>query len=140
MQHALFEVLTGQYSNGMSIEPVANARDVQYSIMDHLTRLLNARQGSIVHDPEYGLPDITQIYQGLPNSVTDLISLIRKAILKYEPRLQRVEVIHMPIEARDFVLHIEIFGRLQNGSSVSYDTYFLTGGNAEVKPGKRRRA
>ena len=63
MQHALFEVLTGCYSSGQPIERFARASDVQMSIMDHLTRLLNARQGCMVHDPEYGLPDIGRIYQ-----------------------------------------------------------------------------
>ncbi len=138
MQHALFEVLMGQYSNGMAIEPIPRSGDIQFSIMDHLTRLLNARQGSMVHDPEYGLPDIGQIYQGLPYSVTELVDVIRKAVLKYEPRLTRVDVSYKPIETTDCVLYLEILGRLTNGEYVSYDTYFLSGGNAQVKPGKRR--
>ena len=138
MQHALFEVLMGHYSNGMAIEPIPRSGDIQFSIMDHLTRLLNARQGSMVHDPEYGLPDIGQIYQGLPYSVTELVDVIRKAVLKYEPRLTRVDVSYKPIETTDCVLYLEILGRLTNGEYVSYDTYFLSGGNAQVKPGKRR--
>jgi type VI secretion system protein len=138
MQHALFEVLTGQYSNGLAIEAIPRSGDIQFSIMDHLTRLLNARQGSMVHDPEYGLPDIGRIYQGLPYSVTELVDVIRKAILKYEPRLTRVDVSYRPLDTRDCVLYLEIMGRLTNGEYVSYDTYFMSGGNAQVKPGKRR--
>jgi type VI secretion system protein len=139
MQHALFEVLTGCYSNGLPIEPIARASDLQMSIMDHLTRLLNARQGCMVHDPEYGLPDIGRIYQGLPYTVSELVDVIRKAILKYEPRLLRVEVNYQPIKTDDCVLHLEVAARLQNGDFVSYDTYFLSGGHAEVKPGTRRK-
>jgi type VI secretion system protein len=138
MQHALFEVLTGCYSNGQPIESIARASDVQMSIMDHLTRLLNARQGCMGHDPEYGLPDIGRIYQGLPYTVNELVDVIRKAILKYEPRLLRVEVNYKPIKTDDCVLHLEVAARLQNGEYVSYDTYFLSGGHAEVKPGPRR--
>lgn len=138
MQHALFEILTGQYSNAQPIEDVPREGDVQLSVMDHLTRLLNARKGSVVHDPDYGLTDIGQIYQGLPYSVNELIDVIRKAILKYEPRLSRVDVSFKPMVTTDCVLYLEIFGRLRNGEFVSYDTYFLSGGNAQIKPGHRK--
>lgn len=138
MQHALFEVLTGRYSNGQPIEPIARASDIQMSIMDHLSRLLNARQGCMVHDPEYGLPDIGRIYQGLPYTVTELVDVIRKAILKYEPRLSRVDVSYKPIKTDDCVLHLEVAARLQNGEYVFYDTYFMSGGHAEVRFGARR--
>lgn len=132
MQHALFEVLMGTYSNGLSIEAVAESGDVKMSIMDHLTRLLNARQGSMVHDPDYGLPDIGQIYQGLPYSLDELVKLIRKAILKYEPRLSQVSVSYKPLNTSECVLQLEVHGRLQNGERVYYDTFFLSGGTAQV--------
>ncbi len=138
MQHALFEVLTGQFSNGQPIEAVPRSGDIQMSIMDHLTRLLNARKGSMIHDPDYGLTDIGQIYQSLPYSVNELIDVIRKAILKYEPRLAKVDVSFKPIVTTDCVLHLEIYGRLRNGEFVSYDTFFLSGGNAQIRPGKRQ--
>jgi len=74
----------------------------------------------------------------LPYSVNELIDVIRKAILKYEPRLARVDVSFKPIVTTDCVLHLEIYGRLRNGEFVSYDTFFLSSGNAQIKPGKRR--
>jgi type VI secretion system protein len=138
MQHALFEVLAGHYSNGRPIDTVAESGEIQLSIMDHLTRLLNARQGSMVHDPDYGLPDIGLIYQSLPYSLEELVEVIRKAVLKYEPRLKRITVNYRPIKTTDCVLQLEVMGQLHNGEQVSYDTYFMSGGYAQIKPGRIR--
>jgi len=138
MQHALFEVLAGAYANGRQIEPFPGEQDLSTSIQDHLTRLLNARQGSLVHMPDYGLPDIAQLYQSLPYSLDDLAAAIKQSILKYEPRLTNVQVSHRPVNKGDSIIHIDINARLVNGQEVQFETRFLSGGYARVQA--RRRA
>jgi type VI secretion system protein len=138
MHHALFEILVGQYAGGRVIAAAPNTADVLLSIKDHLTRLLNARQGSLAHMPDYGLPDIGLIYQGLPYSVTDLAEALKRAILRYEPRLRQVQVTHRPIEVGKCVLQLDVTGTLVNGERVAFETYFLSGGYAEVRTGRRK--
>jgi len=137
MQHALFEVLTGRYSDGSPITREVDAQSIGRSIRDHLTRLLNARKGTLAHMPDYGLTDIAQIYQRLPYSVSELVEVIGEAIEKFEPRLSRVEVTHRPIETGDCVLTLEVRGSLTNGQRVCFSTYFMSGGYADVKMSKR---
>ncbi|HEB58427.1 MAG TPA: type VI secretion system baseplate subunit TssE [Gammaproteobacteria bacterium] len=138
MQHALFEVLTGRYANGREIEAFPGENDLSTSIQDHLTRLLNARQGSLVHMPDYGLPDIAQLYQSLPYSLDDLAAAIKKSVLKYEPRLTHVHVSHQPMQKGDSVINIDINARLVNGQQVQFETRFLSGGYARVQARRTR--
>lgn len=138
MHHALFEVLVGHYAGGREIDPAPGEADLSTSIQDHLTRLLNARQGALVHMPDYGLPDIAQMYQGLPYSLEDLAEAIKRTILKYEPRLQQVDVGYRTPARGDCVLHVEINARLVTGGRVQFETFFLSGGYAEVKARRGR--
>lgn len=133
MQHALFELLTGSYQNGRGISTDVSVKDITYSIMDHLGRLLNARQNSISHMSDYGLPDITLMYQGLPYSQSDLSTSIKKLILKYETRLDEVVVENKSKNSGECILQLEVTGRLINGEIVFFDTYFMSGGYANVQ-------
>ena len=123
---------------GEKVNSVAESGDLEQSIVDHLTRLLNARQGALVHLPDYGLPDITAMYMGLPYSVKDITEMIRQAILKYEPRLNQVRVECKKIDTREFVLQMVITARLVTGKNIALDTFFMSSGNAEVKLSNRR--
>lgn len=66
----------------------SNARD----ITEHLTHLLNTRQGSLPHLLDYGLPDLNNWYQQLPDSLWQIQLTICEVIKKYEPRLNHVRV------------------------------------------------
>ena len=133
MKHALFEILTGSYQNGLKIRHKPSNRDIVISVMDHLTRLLNARQNSILHMPDYGLPDIANLYQGLPYSKKELSSCIKDLITKYEKRIQNITVLHKGFHDGNCILELEVNGELVNGEKVYFDTYFMSGGYANVK-------
>ncbi len=138
MHHALFEVLTGRYADGRSLPPVAGVAEVRRSVQDHLTRLLNARRGSLRHLPDYGLPDIGPVYLGLPNTINDLVENIRTSIVRYEPRLLDVQVRARDVNKGDNVLFIDIDARLVSGHEVRFETYFFRDKAAEVWPRRRR--
>lgn len=119
--HALLDILTGEY------------KDPEFcSIRAHLSRLLNARQGSLTHLPDYGLPDVAEIYQGLPYSIDDLISAVKTTIEKYEPRLHNVQIKPQAPSTKDCVLHLDISGTTSDNTQVQFATYFMTGGRAEI--------
>jgi len=65
---------------------------VRDEICQHLTYLLNARQGSLVALPDYGLPDLLSIFRYLPDGLYDFLKLIKQNIETYEPRLKNVYV------------------------------------------------
>lgn len=133
MHHTLFEIMTGRYADGTPLPQGVDLGTVSNSIRDHLGRLLNARQGNLRHLPDYGLPDITQIYHGLPYSVDELVASIRDGILRYEPRLCQVEVNPLPRARGDAILRLEVIGTLHSGDSVHFETVFFSEGLAAVK-------
>lgn len=67
------------------------------SIINHLQRVLNTRQGSVPIADDYGMPDFTN-YQGLglTEEAKDIADIIKGMILKYEPRLGGAQVTYEP--------------------------------------------
>lgn len=121
MALALFDILTDEYKN----------QDFN-SIKSHLARLLNARQGSLQHMPDYGLPDVAEIFQGLPYTTNLLVLEIKNTIKKYEPRLKSVRVIPKTSPEKECVLQLEISGTTTEDTKLQFDTFFHSGGTAEV--------
>jgi type VI secretion system protein len=77
-----------------------NQGDLSYimqSVVEHLERILNTRQGSVPIAEDYGMPDFTNFYgESLNNQSQEIAHLIQQMILKYEPRLQGIEVSFVP--------------------------------------------
>jgi len=84
--------------------------DDAQSISEHLQILLNTREGLSVTNPDYGLPDLTDIVHMLPDGVHALQNAIRDVILKYEPRLSKVKVRFAPSDDA-FVLYFDVSAR-----------------------------
>jgi len=63
------------------------------SVMNHLARLLNTRQGSVQIDPLFGVPDFTNLAGGMAaGSTREIEEEIRRMVLKYEPRIKSPKV------------------------------------------------
>lgn len=62
------------------------------SVIDHLNKVLNVRQGSTLMDPEYGLPDFSGVRTSYPDCLNDLQQAVTQTIERYEPRLRDVHV------------------------------------------------
>jgi type VI secretion system protein len=66
------------------------------SIVRHLQRILNTKQGNVPIADDYGTPDFTDFFLTLPKTESDpkreIEKAIRLAIQKYEPRLKGVRV------------------------------------------------
>jgi len=131
MAYALFDVLRGEMDDGAPVRG-AGERALIASIRDHLRRLFNARQGTIRHLPDHGLPDVPALYGGLPYSVDELAREIQRTVERYEPRLERVRVRVVPIYNQEAVLGIELAGRLPGGDWAHFQSAFHAGGNADV--------
>jgi len=63
------------------------------SIINHMQRLLNTRQGSVPIAEDYGIPDVTNSHgEGITELTQRIEKTLQNAILKYEPRLSKVHV------------------------------------------------
>ncbi|WP_321910591.1 MULTISPECIES: type VI secretion system baseplate subunit TssE [unclassified Paraburkholderia] len=63
------------------------------SVMSHLSRLLNTRQGSVPIDPLFGVPDFTNLAGTTSmGSTREIEEEIRRMIVRYEPRIKSPRV------------------------------------------------
>jgi type VI secretion system protein len=89
------------------------------SIMEHIQMLLNTREGSSPINPDFGLPDFTDMVHMLPDGLHALQNEIRDVILKYEPRLLKVKVRFVPSDDA-FVLRFDISARRNDSDKTPF--------------------
>ncbi len=108
------------------------------SVMRHLQRLLNTRQGQALIQPEYGMPDITDCAEDAPEALDRVRRAIKHSIEAFEPRLRRVKITHVPLGG-DLNLHFAISGQVVSGSRqipVHFNTTVTPSGNAVIAAGQ----
>lgn len=93
-----------------------DARRAINSIVDHLQRILNTKQGSVLIGDDYGLPDLVELLRAYPESVRDFERSIRSTIQKYEPRLNVVRIKLVPQEEDPLSLSFQISAKLVHNS------------------------
>lgn len=75
--------------------PSSGLKIMEASITNHLRQMLNTRQGSALIAPDYGIPDFTDLLTDFnPGTIDEIEEALRQIILKYEPRLSDVRVLH----------------------------------------------
>lgn len=88
-----------------------HADRVYASVLHHLQRLLNTREGESPCVPEYGLPALTDIDVSVRGD--DLRRAIERAIAAFEPRLEAVRVKALPADPNEpLKLRFEVSGRI----------------------------
>ncbi len=138
LSESLFEKLADQYADGTAISTVPAEYRRAKSISDHLWRMFNTRQGSLPHLPDYGLPDITEIYRKLPASLKELELTILNLCTKYEPRLERVRIRPLATTPLEFRLSFELSAAMKGGDRISFQTSFTSNGETHVQPLRAR--
>lgn len=89
------------------------------SVVRHLQRILNTRQGSVPIDPEFGVPDFTNLAGSYDTAFGGQIEQdIRRLIERYEPRLRSPQL-RMREERLDALsLSFELTGSVVMGERV----------------------
>ncbi|UOD50078.1 type VI secretion system baseplate subunit TssE [Orrella daihaiensis] len=85
------------------------------SIVDHLTRLLNTRQGSVPIDPNYGMSDLSNIAGSFAMGTTESIcEEVAIQISRYESRVTnpRITVNNSTDERNVIALRFDVSARL----------------------------
>lgn len=100
MAGSLFERLT----RGAASEEATDDE----SIRAHLLRMFVARQGSVQTLPDYGLPDLNDLTLSRSELIKETCAGIRDCIVRYEPRLTDVNVVHTPLPDSIFTVGFRI--------------------------------
>jgi type VI secretion system protein len=140
LEAGIIDVLLGHFSNGEPVMSGSTEHHRVLSIIDNLNRLFNTRRGSIMHLPDYGLPDITQVYRDLPYSIDGLRTAIKEVVEKYEPRLRRVRVETQEKttdEKFDMRISFIVRGEMLKGQRVQFQTVFTSNELAHVFPWRK---
>jgi type VI secretion system protein len=140
MEAGLLDVLLGHFLDGQAVPDEVPAHQRLRSIIDNLNRLVNTRRGSVSHLPDYGLPDISQVYRELPYSIDGLRTAIKHVVEKYEPRLRRVKVEQQQTREGEYEMRVSfiVTGELREGQRVQFQTTFRSNELAEVRPWRRQ--
>ena len=129
---SLCEMLYGNFVGGLDLHQVSEQNQVILSVLDNMQRILNCRAGTLAHIPDFGLPDMTNILQGLPGTAHKLLSTLSAVLLKYEPRLKTIDVIlleqNVPGELR-----YAIDAELRGIGLVRYGTEFMPEGRVMLR-------
>ena len=84
------------------------------SVVENLRKILQSRQGSVEHLPDFGLPDIFQMYIESGYSFDNLKKKIRDTILKYEPRIASVKVEEPHFDKDNMHISLRILATLKD--------------------------
>ncbi|MGE4802436.1 type VI secretion system baseplate subunit TssE [Yersinia hibernica] len=129
---SLYEVLTNNFADELPLGDVNEEDQIFLSVLDNIQRILNSRAGAISHLPDFGLPDMTKILQGMPGSAHQLIDTLSNVLLKYEPRLKSLQVLLLPQTAPGH-LEYAIDAELKDRGLVRYGTVFMPEGRVLVR-------
>jgi type VI secretion system protein len=112
-----------------------DTRRIVDSVLRHLQRILNTKQGNVPIAEDYGVPDFTDLLYSYPESVKEIERTIRLAIQKYEPRLKAVRVSFTPQEEDLLSLRFQIAARLSSESKaqVFFETVVDSEGKITLK-------
>lgn len=88
------------------------------SVTKYLIRILNTRQGTVLIDEKFGVPDFTNFGGGglEQGSLTDISNEIARMITRYEPRLKDVRVLVEQSESTALAMSFGVVGHIMLGN------------------------
>jgi type VI secretion system lysozyme-like protein len=139
---SLFNLLIGYFTTDR-VEPTdvdlsyfasfSEEEKMRRSIVENLTFLLQTRQGSVQHLPDFGLPDIMQIYVDSGYTFEPLKKHLRDIIMKYEPRIEKARVEEPRFDKDDMRIYLRILATIKDFSDTEVLlTEFSTTGWSKV--------
>lgn len=135
---SLYETLYGNFTGGLDLHLLSEQNQVVLSVLDNMQRILNCRAGTLAHLPDYGLPDMTKILQGMPGTAHELMGILSAILLRYEPRLKKITVVlleqNVPGELR-----YAIDAELKGIGLVRYGTEFMPEGRVMMRHLKQQQ-
>lgn len=134
---SLYETLYGNFTGDLDLNLVSEENQVILSVLDNMQHILNCRAGTLAHLPDYGLPDMTRILQGMPGTAHELMGTLSAVLLKYEPRLKSIRVILLD-QTVPGELRYAIDAELKGVGLVRYGTAFMPEGRVLIRHLKQK--
>ncbi len=129
---SLYETLFGNFIGGLDLNQVSEQNQIILSVLDNMQRILNCRAGTLAHLPDYGLPDMTKVLQGMPGTAHEMMETLSTVLLKYEPRLKKITVVLLE-QVVPGELCYAIDAELKDVGLVRYGTEFMPEGRVLLR-------
>ncbi|MFO0983704.1 MAG: type VI secretion system baseplate subunit TssE [Planctomycetota bacterium] len=113
-----------------------NTHEATRSILRHLQKMLNSRQGHAPAQLDYGIPDPSEVAHSFPDAINQMQRAIRICIEKYEPRLTQVSIAHIETELDVLSLRYQITGQITASTertAITFDTVVDASGRIQVR-------
>lgn len=123
---SLYNLLVGYFdSEGKDVmhhdlsdfEKMSEEKKLRRSIIENLKLILQTRQGSVLHLPEFGIPDVLQVYFDSDNSIDPIKKQIRETILKYEPRIGDVKITKSEFDQDNMRISFKILATIKENQN-----------------------
>lgn len=129
---SLYDILYGNFTGDLDLNQVSEQNQTILSVLDNMQRILNCRAGTLAHLPDYGLPDMTKILQGMPGTAHQLMGILSAVLLNYESRLKKIEVVLLD-QTIPGELRYAIDAELRGVGLVRYGTEFMPEGRVLIR-------
>ncbi|MEX3690193.1 type VI secretion system baseplate subunit TssE [Paraburkholderia sp. BR14263] len=129
---SLYDMLLG-HINGEALENHDDKTLEILSVQANIGRILNTRAGALKHVPDFGLPDLTDVYKNLPASVHDLRNQMEKTLLKFEPRLRSIDIEISDKPDPGLLVSFTMVCHLRKAGLVRFGTYFEPPGRMRIE-------
>lgn len=129
---SLYEMLLQNFDGELDLHQVSEDDQHTLSVLDNVQRILNSRAGTLSHLPDYGLPDMGTVLQGLPATAQTLMTKMKATLLMYEPRLAAVNIEMLPQTLPghlDYALNVQLKG----GEHLTFATTLAPEGRVLVR-------
>ncbi|VVP59014.1 hypothetical protein PS870_05950 [Pseudomonas fluorescens] len=134
---SLYEILLQNFDGELDLYRVREEDQHILSVLDNLQRILNSRAGTVSHLPDYGLPDMGLILQGMPGAAHELMGTLVNTLLKYEPRLATMSIGLLP-QSLPGHLEYTLDAQLKGGERVTFGTTLAPEGKVLVRHLRRQ--
>ena len=103
------------------------------SILNHVQKVLNTRQGSVPLSEDFGMPDITYLTSQLGSEAPrEIGQTIKQAIQKYEPRLMGVKVNFTTEDKGILTMRFQVTARLAANADVPVSFATIISGDGQI--------
>ncbi|WP_434113430.1 type VI secretion system baseplate subunit TssE [Paraburkholderia caffeinilytica] len=103
------------------------------SVQQNIRRILNTRAGALKQLLDFGLPDLTNIFNALPASSHLLKKEMEATLLKYERRIRAIDVDIIENDDPSVVVSYEMTCHLKKARLVRFGTYFEPPGRMRIE-------
>ena len=99
---------------------------LESSVLAHLSKLLNTRQGSTIISPDFGVPDLAAMTTSpSAENVARIESILASVVERFEPRLTDVKVVFSPSDDDPLKMSFSLQGTLA-GQEADATVFFQT--------------